>query len=100
MKPRLAAKDATPEERRAAAALMGSARTPAKMAAVEKARAARSPEQLGGVKPRSLQSIPCTCDAGEALEGHRWNCARGQAIKRRTKQNRDLLTGLKPEPAP
>lgn len=92
-KPRLAAKDATDEERRRAAALMGSARTPAKMAAVEKARAARTPDQLGGRAPVPLSEIRCTCAAGDAVDGHHWKCPRGQAVKRRRAAGVDVLTG-------
>lgn len=91
--PALASKEATEEARREAARLMGSIKTE------KKARASRAngfkpgnPGSPGRARKR-LTEIPCSCGAGEALEGHKWDCMRGQAIKRRTKQGRDLLTG-------
>jgi hypothetical protein len=81
----LAAKDATEEQRREAARLMGSARTPEKIQKALQNLAARPADKLGGRKPKALAEIPCTCEAGDSREGHRWNCPRGQAIKRRQK---------------
>ena len=64
---------------------MGSARTPAKIAAarenVAKARSLRS------FKP--LADIPCTCGAGESLE-HKSTCPRGRTIRRRRKLGQPL----------
>lgn len=77
--------------RKAAAALMGSARTE------KKAVASRANGRLAppgpGKPPVPLFSFSCPCEVGDALEGHRWNCPRGQAIKRRIAQGRDVLTG-------
>src|SRR4028119_1103516 len=81
----LAKKDATEEQRREAARLMGSARTEAKIAAAVRNLAARSPDALGGRPLKRLAEIERRCGAGEALEGHAWDCPRGQAIKRRRK---------------
>jgi hypothetical protein len=68
------------EARREAARLMGSVRTPAK----GKNSAING---LKGGRPRKpLSAIECRCGAGESLEGHRWNCPRGQAIKRRNQK--------------
>lgn len=73
--------DSSPEARREAARVMGSARTPAK---TEAARRNSPINGLKGGRPRKdLADIPCSCGAGDALEGHKWNCLRGQAIKRR-----------------
>jgi hypothetical protein len=55
----------------------------------KKAEAARRNGLLangaGGRPQKPLAEIPCTCAAAEALDGHRWNCPRGQAVKRRRK---------------
>ena len=80
-----AEKDATPDARSEAARLMGRARTDAKIAAVMRNLAARPEDKKGGRPQKPLAEIPCRCEAGDALEGHRWNCPRGQAIKRRRK---------------
>jgi hypothetical protein len=76
-------KQASPEARKEAARLMGSARTPAKTEAAK--RNAPINGLKGGRPQKPLAEIPCRCEAGDALEGHRWNCPRGQAIKRRQK---------------
>lgn len=81
----------TDEARRAAAALLGSIKTEAK-ATSSRENGKKAPPGPGR-SPVALAEIRCTCDAGEALEGHRWNCPRGQAIKRRQAQGRDVLTG-------
>ncbi len=78
-----ASKSATTEERRKAAAAMGSARTEAKAAASRRNGLKNALKAGRPVKP--LSEIRCTCDAGESMTGHRWNCPRGQAIKRRQK---------------
>jgi hypothetical protein len=62
---------------------MGSARTPAKADASR--RNGLLGAEKGGRPIKPLSAIACTCEAGEALSGHRWNCPRGQAIKRRQK---------------
>ena len=93
----LASKAVTDEERSAAARAMGSARTPAKAAAA-RANGFKPGNKLtknGGRKPLPLHAIACSCPAGEALEGHRWDCPRGQAIKRRQGEGVDLTTGIK-----
>lgn len=70
-------------DRKAAAALMGSVSTERKAAA---ARANGAKSKPGpGQPPKSLEELACTCGAGMALEGHKWDCPRGQAIKRRAK---------------
>lgn len=80
------AKDSTEEERREAARLLGSIITPKKRAHIEKLRQnAAENGKLGGRPLMPLSEIPCNCEAGDSLEGHRWNCPRGQAIKRRQK---------------
>lgn len=93
----LAKHDATEEERREAARAMGRAKTPAKAAAARANgfKAGDPRTKSGGRSPVALDSIPCDCEAGSSLEGHRWNCPRGQAIKRRIKENRDIQTGVK-----
>lgn len=92
---RLRAADVSAEEKKAAAALMGSIRTPKKANSSRGNLAKRPPEKLGGLKPTPLSVLSCTCAAGEALEGHKWSCPRGQAIKRRIKEGRDVQTGEK-----
>ncbi len=79
----LATKSATENERRAAAAAMGSARTPAKSEASR--RNGILGAMSGGRPQKPLSAIECRCGAGDALTGHKWNCPRGQAIKRRQK---------------
>lgn len=78
-----ASKSVSDEARREAARLMGRARTPAK---IEKARINAPINGLKGGRPtKPLSEIPCKCGAGDALDGHTWDCLRGQAIKRRKK---------------
>lgn len=74
---------ATDEERKQAAAMMGSARTEAKAAASRENGKKAPPGPGRSLSP--LDSIRCTCAAGDSLEGHKWDCPRGQAIKRRMK---------------
>lgn len=78
----LAGRTSSDEARREAARIMGSARTPKKLEAAR--RNAPINGKKGGRPRKLLSEIPCSCPAGDALEGHRWNCLRGQAIKRRT----------------
>lgn len=82
-RPALAAADADEEQRREAARMMGRARSEAK------AEAARRNSLLsigkGGRPTKPLSEIACKCGVGDALEGHKWDCPRGQAIKRRKK---------------
>jgi hypothetical protein len=62
-----------------------------------------------GKAPVSLSSIECRvkagksagapCLGGDSLEGHHWSCPRGQAILRRQRDGRDVLTGQKIEAA-
>ena len=93
----LAKKDTTEEARREAARAMGSARTPAKAEAARRNgfKPGNQAARNGGRKPKQLAEIPCKCEAGEALEGHKWDCPKGQAIKRRQADGLDLLTGTK-----
>jgi hypothetical protein len=81
----------TGEKKLAAAVALGSIKTERKAAASREngKRASAGP----GVPPKPLMEIQCTCTAGESLEGHRWDCPRGQAVKRRKKEGRNLLTG-------
>jgi len=79
----LAGNDSSPEERRQAAAMMGRARTPAKVEAAR--RNGLLAIGKGGRPIKPLFLIECRCEAGEAMDGHRWDCPRGQAIKRRRK---------------
>jgi hypothetical protein len=83
----------TGKQKLAAAVALGSIRTEAKALASREngKKAAPGP----GLSPKPLLSISCTCVAGKALEGHKWDCPRGQAIKRRLKEGRDILTGEK-----
>ena len=90
---RLRALGISDDEKKAAAAIMGSIRTEKKATSSRGNLAKRPPEKRGGLTPRPLLSLACSCGAGEALEGHKWDCPRGQAIKRRIKEGRDVLTG-------
>jgi hypothetical protein len=83
----------TGKRKLAAAVALGAIRTEAKAAAsrVNGKHAAPGP----GLKPTLLSALACTCVAGDALEGHKWDCPRGQAIKRRIKEGRDIQTGEK-----
>jgi len=84
--PALASKDASAEQRREAARLMGRAVTPAKIAAN---RINGPINGLKGGRPvLPLSQIACTCGAGEGLEGHKSYCPRGQAIARRRKSGK------------
>jgi len=78
-----------------AAVALGSRKSEAKAAASRENGRKSSPGP--GVPPKPLSGIRCSCTAGEALEGHKWDCPRGQAIKRRIKENRDIQTGAKLE---
>ena len=80
------------DARRAAAALLGSIRSEAK-AAASRANGAKNAAGGPGRTPAALWGIRCTCGAGEVVDGHRWSCPRGQAVKRRRAQGRDVLTG-------
>ena len=87
----------TGEKKLAAAVALGSIRTERKAAASRENGKRASPGP--GSPPKPLLSIRCTCSAGEALEAHKWDCPRGQAIKRRIKEGRDILTGALLVPA-
>lgn len=67
---------------------MGSVRTERKINAALGNLAKRTDEQLGGRPTKPLSQIECRCEAGDALDGHKWDCPRGQAIKRRKKQGK------------
>ena len=94
----LATKDTTEDARKEAARLMGSIKTE-KKAAAARANGFKpghpSFVKNPGAKLKALYSLPCTCTAGDTTEGHKWDCPRGQAIKRRLKEGRDVLTGEK-----
>jgi hypothetical protein len=92
---RLRAGDLSIEEKKAAAALLGSIRSDKKSMASRQNLANRPPEKRGGLTPKPLSEIACKCSAGDGIDGHRWDCPRGQAIKRRIKENRDIQTGAK-----
>lgn len=79
----LASKDAPEEIRREAARLMGSVKSDAKKAASKVWGPING--KAGGRPLVPLESIRCTCAAGNEREGHHWSCPRGQAIKRRSK---------------
>lgn len=91
----LASKEAPEDVRKEAARLMGSIKTEKKAAAARANgfKPGHPGHQGGGRKVKPLTELVCSCDAGEATEGHRWDCPRGQAIKRRIKEGRDVLTG-------
>lgn len=95
----LAKKDMTEEQKRQAAALLGSIKTEKKAAA--SARNGFKPGNThgknGGRKPAPIGSIPCNCSGGDSTEAsaHTWRCARGQALRRREAQGRDAVTGEK-----
>jgi hypothetical protein len=74
------------EARREAARLMGMATTEAKQRAARENGKKSRPGP--GRTPTPLREIACTCLARDAMEGHRWDCPRGQAIKRRQKAGR------------
>ena len=69
--------------RREAARLLGRSTSERKRAAVA-ANGRKAPPGPG--RPfRPLESFPCTCGAGAAIEGHKTTCPRGLAIRRRRK---------------
>ena len=82
-KPRAGGTDAA--ARREAARLMGQASSERKKAA---ARANAQHPRNRPVKP--LAEIPCSCEAGDSLEGHKSTCLRGRAIKRRREKGQPL----------
>jgi hypothetical protein len=98
-----AQKDASEDARREAARLMGSIKTE-KKAAAARANGFKpghpSYVKNPGAKMKPLYSLVCNCGAGDTPEvshegsaGHKWSCPRAQAIKRRIKEGRDILTG-------
>lgn len=95
----LAKKELSPEERRAAAAAMGSISTPKKAQA--SARNGFKPgnklARNGGRPHKAITELVCNCAGGDSLEesAHKWRCPRGQAIRRRISESRDVLTGEK-----
>jgi hypothetical protein len=93
---RLRAADISEDEKKAAASVMGSIRTEKKASSSRGNLAKRPPEKMGGLTPKPLLSLACSCGVGDTLEGHKWSCPRGQAIKRRIKEGRDILTGALP----
>ena len=86
----------TREQRAAAARLLGSITTERKAAAARENGRLAPPGP--GRTPMHLFDIPCRCGVGEVVEGHRAACPRGAAVKRRTAQGKDLLTGAPPSP--
>ena len=83
----------TAAEKRSAAAALGSIRSEKKAASSAKNGALAPPGP--GRAPAALFSLACSCGAGDTTEGHKTSCPRGQAVKRREKEGRDVLTGLK-----
>lgn len=81
----------TGEKKLAAAVALGSRKSDRKAAASRENGKRASPGP--GSPPKQLLEIRCTCAAGELLENHRWDCPRGQVLKRRIKEGRDLFTG-------
>ncbi len=67
--------EASNEDKKKAAQLLGRIRTP------EKAAAARANGCKGGRRPKDLADIPCSC--GEGVAVHKSLCPRGRAMKRR-----------------
>jgi len=55
----------------------GSVRSP------KKAATSAENGRRGGRPARALSDIPCTCDAGAGLTGHKSSCPIGRAIKHR-----------------
>ena len=92
----LASKEAPEEARKEAARLMGSIKTEKKAAAARANgfKPGHAGHHGGGRKVKALTELVCSCGAGDTTEGHKWDCPRGQAIKRRIKEGRDVLTGL------
>ncbi len=86
-----------------AAAALGKISTEKKAAAARRNGALAPPGP--GLAPVPLADIECRvkagksagspCPGGDSLTAHHWSCPRGQAIKRRQKEGRDPLTGLK-----
>lgn len=89
----------TGEKKLAAAVALGAIKTEKKAAA--SARNGFKPgnkfAKNGGRPMQHLYELECSCGAGDSTEGHSWSCPRAQAIKRRIKQGRDILTGEKLE---
>lgn len=101
----LASKEASEEARKEAARLMGSTKTEKKAAAARANgfKPGHPGHKNGGRKMTPLSEILCSCGGGDTTElwtaetdtGHKWNCKRAQAIKRRASEGRDLQTGEK-----
>ncbi len=54
----------------------------------DRKKASSSANGMKGGRPAlPIESYPCTCGAGDALEGHKARCRRGMAIKRERKRN-------------
>lgn len=83
----------TDDQKRKAAAALGSIRSEKKAASSAKNGALAPPGP--GRSPAPLFSLACSCGAGDVTEGHKTSCPRGQAVKRRQREGRDLLTGEK-----
>lgn len=75
-----------PETASAAGRALGSIKTPKKAEASR--RNGLMANGAGGRPLKPLAEIPCSCGAGEELEGHKTYCLRGQAIRRRQKAGR------------
>ena len=74
------------EEASKAGQILGSRRTLKKEASSRRnILAAKAKGLVGGRPKKALSEFVCICAAPDALEGHRWDCLRGQAIKRRRK---------------
>ena len=71
--------------------MLGSIKTPKKTESSRRnVKIALQHARNQGRKPWPLSRYECTCGKGEALEGHAWDCPRGQAIKRRLKKGQPL----------
>ena len=85
----LRSRNLPPEEIRAAAAALGSIRSPKKEAASR-----RNGQMYGGGEgrpPRPLMEYPCTCGRGAVLDtSHPTTCPRGRAIRRRLDKGKPL----------
>ena len=89
----------TGEKKLAAAVALGAIKTEKKAAASRQNgfKPGNSAGKNGGRPMRHLFEMECSCGTGDTAEGHSWSCPRAQAIKRRIKEGRDILTGQKLE---
>ncbi len=87
----------TGEKKLAAAVALGSIKTEKKAAA--SARNGFKPgnkvSKNGGRPWKALSEVACNCSGGESADAsaHTWRCPKGQSIRRRIAEGRDVLTG-------